>query len=78
VPDAREELRQDVALMRELGVIRWKNILLGPPVQSSLNEPPKTPEELKAQAREERRAYFENLFNRQVSDQELDMLPGAS
>lgn len=65
--------------MRALGVIRWRDILLGPP-------PPPEPapvtlsDKERADADERallasRRAHYENLYGRGVTDEELARLP---
>ena len=70
----RLELRADVAVMRELGVVRWGDVLLEPlPPQASAQAPePIDPAET---LRVHRRTYYETLYNRPVSDAELGMLP---
>jgi hypothetical protein len=44
----RAELRSDVALMRELGVLQWKDIVLGsdPVATENTTQPSRSPEEL--------------------------------
>ncbi len=66
--DSRNELRQDVALMRELGVSEWKTIKLGtkPVDTTSTNEdtqPSRTPEEMHAQLRDARRRNARGMLS---------------
>lgn len=58
--DAREQLRADVALMRELGVLRWGEIVLGPsPLPASAPREVVSPEEqAKRKAAEAKRVLF--------------------
>lgn len=64
------ELRTQVTAMRELGVVSWNGIVLGP-------EPlPKPKEEEKKRDKNyERRTYYQEVLGRSVSDAELKLLP---
>ena len=63
-------LRASVATMRELGVLQWNGITLGP-------TPPTAPEAKPAQddPLAERRAHYEGLLGRRVTDDELSRYP---
>ena len=56
----RTELRADVAMMRELGVARWGDIVLGPPAGVVARE--LTPEELRERIDAQRQAQQDVLF----------------
>lgn len=56
----RTELKADVALMRELGVARWGEIVLAPPPGAALKEI--TPEELQARIAAQAQAKQDILF----------------
>lgn len=73
--ERRVELRQDVALMRELGVIKWGDVLLGPAPLPALKVEPPTPEEEKRASLAARRAHYEQMLNRSITDDELARLP---
>jgi len=57
----RAELRLDVALMRELGVAKWGEIIIGPP-PASLEKRELTAEEIKARAEAKKEAEHNILF----------------
>lgn len=64
------KVRQKVALMRELGIVVLDGLTLGPePLPKT--RLPKADNDPLAQ----RRAYFENLLGRKLSDKELEALP---
>lgn len=56
----RDELRSDVALMRELGVARWGEIYLGPPPPPRVED--MTPEERAEHEEKAERRKHEILF----------------
>lgn len=59
---ARAELRADVALMRELGVARWGEIVLGPAPSREPLSRPRTEAEIAERARREAERRHETLF----------------
>lgn len=64
------DLRIQVATMRELGVVSWNGIVLGPePLPKSTAKPPKKDEQY------ERRTYYQEVLGRSVGDAELKNLP---
>lgn len=70
----REELREDVKLMRELGVLRWHGILLGPePSKAEVKPEPTLTDEEHSEAN--KRLYYEELFARVLSDDMIRSLP---
>jgi hypothetical protein len=56
----RQELRADVALMRELGVAKWGEIVLGPAPGAPHRE--LTPEEIRERIEARRQAEHDVLF----------------
>lgn len=57
----RDALRADVEVMRELGVARWGDIILGPPLGVHAREA-LTEEELRERAAAKRQAEHDVLF----------------
>lgn len=71
--DKLDALRAIVAVMRELGVVSYEGLFLGP-------EPSKAPKKTKPDEEvdavlEERRSYYEEVLGRKVNDAELRRLP---
>lgn len=64
------ELRASVATMRELGVLQWNGITLGP---APLTAPEAKPAQDDPLA--ERRAHYANLLGRPVTDEEVSRYP---
>lgn len=65
-----DQLRAKVDVMRELGVVVWDGITLGPePLPKAVRE------KIKEDPLAHRRAYYANLLNRPVTDEELKRLP---
>lgn len=58
----REQLRADVAVMRELGVAKWDEIILGPPPQPRIDHKDLTPEEQQERIAARQRAEHDTLF----------------
>lgn len=71
----REQLAADVAIMRQLGVERWHNIVLGIAPNVATEPPSESKIDPDEQFQAMRRAQYENLFNRPVADEELSKLP---
>lgn len=74
----REELRKNVALMRELGVAQWGDIALAhvydprfPLTEPDTGKQLDPVEKVKA----DRRAFYENALNTVVNDELLEKLP---
>lgn len=71
--DERARLRDVVALMRELGVVSFDGITLGPaPHQPAPEPPPETPEEAARQKAAAERERLETQLGRPISDHEYD------
>lgn len=71
---ALQQFEKVVARMRELGVASWTNspvgdITLGPP------PPAKPVKQEDVDPKEMKRMHYSTLFNRQVTDPELEKLP---
>lgn len=67
------EFRAVVKEMRDLGVASWTNspvgdVVLGPPPKAEISVEEKDP-------KANRRSYYEGIFNRPVTDSELERLP---
>jgi hypothetical protein len=58
----RESLRLDVAVMRELGVAEWRDIVLFPTVHAPADFPAMTDEERKAATKAAKEEYEALLF----------------
>lgn len=66
-PSSLASLRDAVSVMRELGVVQWGSIVLGPvPVVARAHvDAPKTPEEIE---QSERAEYFKTLLHSSGGD----------
>lgn len=75
--DAVSELKELATTMREYGVIKYighgVEILLGPPPLSKKER--EDQEKSKTDPRARKRAHFEMMLGRNLTDGELDMLP---
>ena len=77
----RLALRRDVALMRELGILQWRGIVLAPapphvPTGPEPKEHPMTEEEEKRALAQARRDYYGTLLNSDtINDEALEFLP---
>lgn len=58
----RQAMREDVALMRELGVLRWGAVWLGPPPTDSKAAVELSPEEAKRRLLEHEQRRHDTLF----------------
>ncbi len=68
--DWESQLRSKVSVMRELGVVAYDGVTLGPAPL-----PKEALKKLKDDPFYEKRAYYENLLGRVFSDDDLKKLP---
>lgn len=68
--ERRENLRRDVATMRELGVLVWGDITLGPPPLLAVSE-----DAAKEDPMGRKRLKYEELLDQRFTDEELEKLP---
>jgi hypothetical protein len=71
----RAELREDVKLMRELGILRWKGIIIGPEPSAKSEVKPEPQLSDEEHSALNKRLYYEDLFSRAIDDDTLEKLP---